>query len=267
LKMPSVAHKSTTKLAILLASLFAFSACSKQEITLKGQDDALANRNITAGGNEVIYPDDSPSVPDGKVAYQKMNCAVCHADNGQGVSGKSSINFADKEYERKQKPVDQFEFVSFGKAGVDHPVVREKISRREAWDLVFYLRSLAQSPLSEPEFLALDAVFGSNCAVCHGKKGVGDGPLSKNLEPQPANFRNFPRFYDRSDDLLWDHIANGIKWEGMPNFLGKQDKAKNVKFDSEYIWKLVQYVRLFQESYEPTLPKDIEKSGSKTTNK
>ena len=66
----------------------------------------------------------------------------------------------------------------------------------------------------------------------------------------PANFQNFARFYDRSDFTLWDHIANGIKWEGMPNFLGKEDKAKNIKFDQAYIWKLVDYVRHFHETTE-----------------
>jgi mono/diheme cytochrome c family protein len=267
LKMSFRAYTSQNKLAVVLASLFVLSACSKQEITLKGNADALTSRTITAGGHEVLYPDDKPSVPDGERAYKQMNCAVCHADNGQGVPGKTTVNLSDKKYGRKTKPVDQFEFLKFGKAGIDHPNVADKLSKRQLWDLVFYVRSLEQPPISEgdKEYLAIDSVFGSNCAVCHGKKGVGDGPLSKNLEPQPANFRNYPRFYDRSDDLLWDHIANGIKWEGMPNFLGKEDKAKNVKFDSDYIWKLVQYVRNFHETNMPTIAQDIQKPGANGT--
>ena len=112
--------------------------------------------------------------------------------------------------------------------------------------------------------MEVDAVFGSNCAVCHGKKGYGDGPLAHNLERIPANFQDFKRFYDRTDSTLWDHIANGIKWEGMPNFLGKEDKAKNIKFDEAYIWQLVDYVRHFHETTEKTLPSEAGKEKLKT---
>ena len=34
----------------------------------------------------------------------------------------------------------------------------------------------------------------------------------------------------------------------MPNFLGKEDKLKKVKFDQAYIWKLVAYVRAFSST-------------------
>jgi len=252
----------------LLAAIFIFSACTQQEVSLKGTEDQLAKPSTTSGQHQVIYPDDSPSVPDGKQAWQQMNCAVCHADTGKGVKGNCSLNLADKAYMRTQKPVDQFEFISFGRPGLNHhPVVSNKLSRRQIWDLVFYVRSLADPLLSDAQIADMDSVFGSNCAVCHGKKGYGDGPLGRNLEPQPANFRNFARFYDRTDDVLYDHIANGIKWEGMPNFLGKEDKAKNVKFDQEYIWKLVQFVRHFHETNQPTLAQTLTQSQSKPEGK
>lgn len=254
-------------LVVTASALVLLAGCSKQEVTLKGSQDALAERSVTANNQTVIYPDDDPSVPDGKVTFEKMNCAACHGASGEGVQGKTSIALSDKEYMHQQKPVEQFEFLSFGKPGSDHPVLNDKLSRREIWNLVFYARSLAAPLLTAKEWSDIDAVFGSNCAVCHGKIGYGDGPLAHNLEPQPANFQNFVRFYDRSDDILWDHIANGIKWEGMPNFLGKEDKAKNVKFDREYIWKLVQYVRNFHETNQSTIAQEtnsanpLEKKG------
>lgn len=242
----------TIRFLASLALLFSLSSCSK-EIKLAGPDAQIASQTVTRGGKEIIYPDDAPSVPDGKSIWQSQNCATCHSDSGSAVPGKSTINLADKTWMRKQKPVDQYEFLWFGKDGSDHPTLQGKISRHEAWNLVFYTRSLADPPLGDKELGDVDLVFKSNCAVCHGPKGYGDGPLAHNLEPVPANFKQFNRFYDRSDAVLWDHIANGIKWEGMPNFLGKIDKAKNVKFDEQYIWKLVQYVRHFQESTVPTL--------------
>lgn len=245
-----------TALYVLCLISLTLCACSREVI--KEAKSPLIKETITAGAEEVIYPDAPPSVTDGKMVWQKLNCAVCHGTEGHGVSGKCSLNLGDKNHMIKQKPVDQYKFLVFGSAGNinanNHPAIKMLVSRREAWDLVFYVRSLARAPLTTAQFMEIDPVFGSNCAVCHGKKGYGDGPIGRNLEPQPANFQNFKRFYDRSDYVLWDHIANGIKWEGMPNFLGKEDKAKNVKFNETYIWKLVDYVRRFQETTEKTLP-------------
>jgi len=241
--------------------LISLTACGKQQIDLSAKADKIASKSVTMGTGEVVFPDDRPSVADGKVVWNKQNCAQCHNADGAGVA---KVNFADKNYMRLQKPVDQYSFVWTGKEGIKHPTLQGNISRREAWSLVFYTRSLATPLLTDEETLPMDAVFGSNCAVCHGKKGYGDGPLAHNLEPVPANFQQFDRFYDRTDAVLWDHIANGIKWEGMPNFLGKEDKAKNVKFDDEYIWKLVQYVRHFHEQNEPTIAADGAGSSSNT---
>jgi mono/diheme cytochrome c family protein len=230
------------------------------------KNDSLIKENVTAGSQEVVYPDAAPSVPDGQLVWEKSNCASCHGYAGQGVSGKSSISLADKTYMNRQKPVDQYKILAFGdsKLPANHPILAKVASRREIWNLVFYVRSLARPAMEPAKVMEVDAVFGSNCAVCHGKKGSGDGPLSHNLEPIPANFQDFKRFYDRTDATLWDHIANGIKWEGMPNFLGKEDKAKNIKFDDAYIWQLVDYVRHFHETTEKTLPSSNKPTKLKT---
>lgn len=228
-------------------------ACGGPQV-IKGTETRLIKENVTAGSEQVIYPDAPPSVPDGKVVWQKLNCAVCHGMDGKGMGGKCSMDLSDKYHMVKLTPVDQYKFLVFGRPGVDHLSINKLITTREAWNLVFYVRSLARPPLTAKQLEEVSSVFGSNCAVCHGTKGYGDGPVGRNFEPMPANFQNFPRFYDRSDFILWDHIANGIKWEGMPNFLGKEDKAKSVKFDQAYIWKLVDYVRHFHETTESTQP-------------
>jgi mono/diheme cytochrome c family protein len=250
--------------------IIGLSGCA-EKVSLK--NDSLASTAVTSS-NEIVVPDDKPSVPDGKAIWSKLsndkdaknaanNCASCHGMGGEG-GAKTSVNFADKDFMRKQKPADQFATIWVGKN--NHPALNGVVSRRDAWNLVFYVRSLAVAPLTDPEVQDISAAFGSNCAVCHGTKGYGDGPLAHNLEPQPANFQNYARFYDRTDDVLWDHIANGIKWEGMPNFLNKQDKAKNITFDKEYIWKLVQYVRHFHESTESTVSSNATESSEKSKN-
>ncbi len=243
----------------LLPLICLLTGCT-QPLNLQGSQQDLAQKQVTEAANIISYPDDNPSSADGKLVFEKMNCAECHGATGAGESGKTTVNLSDPKYMAKQKPVDQYSFLMYGRSGINHPSVKGKMSVRETWDLVFYTRSLATPLLAKSDWEAVDPVFGSNCAVCHGKKGFGDGPLAHNMEPLPANFHQFNRFYDREDDVLYDHIANGINnaagnptYAGMPNFLNKEDKTKNVKFDEAYIRKLVAYVRQFHSSAEPTL--------------
>ncbi|MBI1268809.1 c-type cytochrome [bacterium] len=266
--------KRIDKLALALLTvpvLVAMTACTG-EMNVDVRKDSLAARDATHSADLVLMPDSRPSVGDGSVYWKQANCASCHGDAGKGVPGKCDVDLTDIEMMRGRKPIEQYEAIAFGKGvitkmpvlseegkveNMDPQVVREfthprfadKFDRRVLWNLVFYSRSLAVPLLSEKEHAAITAVFGANCAVCHGTKGAGDGPLNKGLvlQPAPANFNQFNRFYDRTDEQIWDHIANGIKWEGMPNFLGKEDRKNGVKFDADYIWKLVQYVRNFHE--------------------
>ncbi len=233
------------KALLLLIPLVCLVTGCSQQLSLQGSEAGLAGRTATESASAVIFPDDDPIIPDGKKVWSRLHCAECHSDTGAPVAGKCQVDLSDTRYMAKQKPLDQYVFLTYGKEGVNHPKLKDSASRREIWDLVFYTRSLAIPPLAQAEVDQIDAVFGSNCAVCHGKRGHGDGPLAHNMEPVPANFHQYSRFYDRTDDLLYDHIANGINWAGMPNFLNKKDSAKNVTFDQAYIRKPVAYVRHF----------------------
>ena len=284
---PSKQIKSLTRridklgsLLLVIPVLVAMTACTgEMDVTKK---DELASREGTHGADVVIMPDSQPSVGDGKVYWAtKANCASCHGMDGKGVAGKNIPDLTDVEWMRGRKPMEQYKAVAFGKGVVtkmpvlssegktenmdpvevrtfEHPAYKDKYEKRILWSLIFYSRSLAAPLLPTKEHMEMKAVFGANCAVCHGTRGAGDGPLNKGLvlQPAPANFNKFPRFYDRTDEQLWDHIAHGIKWEGMPNFLGKEDKKNKVKFDAEYIWKLVQYVRNFHEIPEYELEEE-----------
>lgn len=259
------------KTLLLLVPVLALLAGCTQKVSLEGAEQELAQRQVTESLSAIVYPDDRPSIGDGKGDWAKMNCAQCHGETGQPVAGKATVNLSDPEYMAKQKPVDQYVFLTYGKKGSTHAKLKDLLSNRERWDLVFYTRSLGIAPLSVAEWQTIDPVWGANCAVCHGKKGFGDGTLAHNMEPLPANFHQYNRFYDRDDDVLVDHIANGIQvdgkptFAGMPNFKDKEDKAKKVKFDDEYMRKLVQYVRQFHSQVEPTLKdKQVSAVSSKT---
>lgn len=246
-------------IGIACATLTALTACTSQ-ITVGPKHDNIISKQVTEAPGAIVYPDDNPSVPDGKVLYDKMSCAQCHGAKGEipvqmGAPSHGAHMFALNQHSwaDNQQPVTQYAFLTYGKPNLNHPILRDTLTVPQRWNLVFYVRSLSTPAISDVDWAAADPVWGSNCAVCHGKRGNGDGPLTKGmaLEPVPANFHSFPRFYARSDNVLFSHIAYGIPWEGMPNFLGKYDHAKNVHFDAAYIHKLVQYVRAFHSTNKP----------------
>jgi len=269
-------------LLMLIPIMVGLSACTG-EVKVGERSDSLANPEVTKADGRIIWPDSNPSAPDGSVYYKQMNCAECHGADGHGVAGKCDLDLTNVDIMRTRKPVHQYATIAFGEgkmfktpvlSGVGgtpqttshedildrsftHPAYSDKLQKRQLWDLVFYCRSMAAPLLTKKEADDMKALFGANCAVCHGTRGAGDGPLNKGLvlQPAPANFNQFNRFYDRTDEQIWDHIANGIKWEGMPNFLGKEDKKNNVKFDPPYIWKLTQYIRNFHVLNEYELEK------------
>lgn len=264
-KMHFTRNKLLLRLALIVPIAALATSCGGK-VSLSGQDQSLANPAVTRAVNEKLYPNDVPSSADGKVVWDQVsksqNCATCH-------TGGTGQNFSDLALMRRTKPIDQFMTVAYGidprgETIPKHPALSNKLTTRQMWDLVFYVRSIPMTALSTKELTDIDAIFGGNCAVCHGKKGNGDGPLAHNLEPVPANFKQFDRFYDRDDNTLYDHIANGIKWEGMPNFLHKkvQDATKKeLEIDDAYTFKLVQYVRRFHSTDTPTMIAEGNKSS------
>src|SRR5262249_33540306 len=161
--------------------------------------------------------------------YQKMDCAHCHGELGQGVGGIAPSLLNDpRKMQANRTPIMQFAVLYYGIPGWDHPAMINKLSVRETWDLVFYVRSFTSAPLTAVELQKLEKIFGTNCADCHGEDGYGDGPLGHNLEPLPANFHQKDRFLDREDSMLWNHIANGLYPSAMPSFIYAKDRANDV---------------------------------------
>ena len=77
------------------------------------------------------------------------------------------------------------------------------------------------------------AVFKSNCAVCHGPKGHGDGPAGTTLDPSPKNLAELSTI--ATDDYLFWRISTGkdgtamVAWKGV--------------LSDEQIWQLVSFIR------------------------
>ncbi len=73
-------------------------------------------------------------------------------------------------------------------------------------------------------------LFSVKCAACHGEKGDGKGPLSKNFDPKPASFCD-PKFRQGDvDKKISDSVTKG-KGQMLPAKMNPDE----IKAVSEYI--------------------------------
>ena len=88
--------------------------------------------------------------------------------------------------------------------------------------LVCLFSSLAYSqtlPPSNPETIAKGkTVFKTNCAVCHGDNGAGDGPASSSLNPKPRNFVTGK--FKKGDSVkdIFNTVTKGLDGTAMASF-------------------------------------------------
>lgn len=82
------------------------------------------------------------------------------------------------------------------------------------------------SPQHLPESLPALALYQQLCLPCHGASGHGDGPLSKGLNPKPADFYNDVRMAQRSVYGLYNSISLGVGRTAMKAFsqLSEEDR-------------------------------------------
>lgn len=76
-------------------------------------------------------------------------------------------------------------------------------------------------------------VFRTNCEMCHGPQGHGDGPAGQALDPQPQNLAELQT--EAGDDFLFWRISEGkpgtsmVAWKGI--------------LSEEQIWQTVSFIR------------------------
>lgn len=62
-------------------------------------------------------------------------------------------------------------------------------------------------------------IFKSNCSMCHGTEGHGDGPAGEALDPRPKNLAELQN--EVNDDYLFWRISEGkpgtsmVAWKGI----------------------------------------------------
>lgn len=78
------------------------------------------------------------------------------------------------------------------------------------------------------------SVFANACAVCHGPKGLGDGPAGMSLNPKPRNFKEGKWKQGGDSVAMFVTISKGIPGSSMASFAHLPVKDR---------WALVQFIR------------------------
>lgn len=82
-------------------------------------------------------------------------------------------------------------------------------------------------------------VYARYCAPCHGTEGDGKGFNAKNLDPRPANHRDFALMNQRTDEDLKNVISGGGRAVGKSTLMPPWGNT----FHKEQIEDLVIYLR------------------------
>ena len=97
-------------------------------------------------------------------------------------------------------------------------------------------------------FLATDdsratgaTIFATSCAVCHGEKGLGDGPTADSLENKPADLTE-GHVQELSDGSLFYIISHGKPETPMP--------AWEDVLEEEDRWNVVNFLRTLVDEHE-----------------
>ena len=76
-------------------------------------------------------------------------------------------------------------------------------------------------------------LFQANCAICHGPRGLGDGPAAFTLQPRPVNLQLHVPQHAQGEIHYW--ITNGVPGTGMPAW-------KDTLTDTQR-WEIVRYLQ------------------------
>ncbi|WP_232820923.1 FTR1 family protein [Dyella sp. C11] len=101
-------------------------------------------------------------------------------------------------------------------------------------DTLLQAYPIPTAPTKAPDLARGAAVYQSQCAICHGATGHGDGPAGKQLSPPPIDFTNVERADQRSALSLYEVITQGVAGTPMASFADR--------LSSDERWSLAYYV-------------------------
>ncbi len=116
-----------------------------------------------------------------------------------------------------------FAFIPMGKGGAEKWVAPADANKKTN-----------PVPSNEKSIASGKALYGTNCATCHGKKGKGDGPKSEELDKPVRDFTTAD-FGEQTDGAIFWKITEGKK--PMPSF--------KKELTEEQRWTVINYIKEF----------------------
>ena len=180
----------------------------------------------------VDYPD---AVQDGMI--------INEAEYKEMVEFSNQVNVlisALPENNGKPLLLDDSNSLELAILGKEEPKTIRALTTRLVENLIDFYNILSL-PTAPPKLDRAQALYIGNCASCHGQSGMGAGPASTGLDPQPTNFSDENRALDRSISGLFNAITIGVDGTSMLSFshLSTADR-----------WTLAFYVSNFSSTLE-----------------
>jgi len=178
----------------------------------------------------------------------RTNCFICHGLDGTGngpLASKLETKPADlTNNERLGNKSDRelFKIIEgkapHGQISHDMPQWGLAIPHAQIRSLVTYVRYLHSSkhPVSgDPQ--AGKKIYDTNCSICHGANGKGEGILTKVYDMQPADHTNASTMNLMSNEKIYSIISSGTAgaklMPGWKDILSEND-----------IQNVISYIRL-----------------------
>ncbi|KYG66958.1 hypothetical protein AZI86_08010 [Bdellovibrio bacteriovorus] len=114
---------------------------------------------------------------------------------------------------------------------------------------VFDINKIAEPWVSTPELIAYgQKVFQTNCAMCHGAEGKGDGAAGAALNPKPRNLVEGKWTQGGGDIAHFKVLQNGIKGTSMASY---------GHFKAADRWALVHFIESITQNKSKDTPEQI----------
>jgi mono/diheme cytochrome c family protein len=109
--------------------------------------------------------------------------------------------------------------------------------KAKPWEVPAKFKTMKNAVKSdETSINAGKMLYNKNCASCHGKAGLGDGPKARGLETFPGDFSKADYQGQADGDLFYKtKFGRGE----MPKYDGK--------VDDDGIWQMVNYMRTLKK--------------------
>lgn len=148
-----------------------------------------------------------------------------------------------------------FVYISFIHPGVDLKEVAEEVPAEAVPGAAPTINmAKVEKPWIEDEAVVAHGkkAYATNCAICHGAEGKGDGAAGAGLNPKPRNLVEGKWTVGGDTISLFKTVANGIPGTSMASF---KHIAKNDR------WAIVQYVRSITSNKVKDDPAALDKFG------